>query len=69
MSHTDMGITGATTGSFILFENGVGRNRLVLRLPDLNLLFYILRDFRRTIGGNIADLGRVGKSGNALRLP
>ena len=30
MSHTDMGIVGATTDTFILFENGVGRNRLVL---------------------------------------
>jgi hypothetical protein len=30
MSHTDMGIAGATTDSFILFENGVRRNRLVL---------------------------------------
>jgi len=30
MSHTDMGIVGATTDSFILFENGVRRNRLVL---------------------------------------
>jgi hypothetical protein len=29
MSHTDMGIVGATTDSFILFENGVRRNRLV----------------------------------------
>jgi transposase InsO family protein len=26
-------------------------------------------EFRRTIGGNIADLGRVGKSGSALSLP
>jgi hypothetical protein len=26
-------------------------------------------EFRRTIGGNIADLGRVGKSGSALPLP
>jgi hypothetical protein len=32
MSHTDMGIIGATTNSFILLENGVGRNRLVLPL-------------------------------------
>jgi len=30
MSHTDMGIVGATIDSFILFENGVWRNRLVL---------------------------------------
>jgi hypothetical protein len=30
MSHTDMGIVGATTDTFILFENGVSRNRLVL---------------------------------------
>jgi hypothetical protein len=30
MSHTDMGIVGATTDSFILFENGVRRNRQVL---------------------------------------
>ena len=30
MSHTDIGIVGATTGSFILFENGVRRNRLAL---------------------------------------
>jgi hypothetical protein len=30
MSPTDMGIVGATTDSFILFENGVRRNRLVL---------------------------------------
>ena len=30
MSHPDMGIVGATTDSFILFENGVRRNRLVL---------------------------------------
>jgi hypothetical protein len=29
MSHTDMGIVGATTDSFILFENGVRRNRRV----------------------------------------
>jgi hypothetical protein len=29
MSPTDMGIVGATTDSFILFENGVRRNRLV----------------------------------------
>jgi len=27
MSHTDMGIAGATTDTFILFENGVRRNR------------------------------------------
>jgi hypothetical protein len=30
MSHTDMAIVGAATDSFILFENGVRRNRLVL---------------------------------------
>jgi hypothetical protein len=30
MSHPDMGIVGAMTNSFILFENGVGRNRVVL---------------------------------------
>src|SRR3979409_2154950 len=30
MSHPDMGIVGATTDTFILFENGVRRNRLVL---------------------------------------
>jgi hypothetical protein len=30
LSHTGIGIVGATTGSFILFENGVRRNRLVL---------------------------------------
>jgi hypothetical protein len=30
MSHTDMGIVGATPDTFILFENGVRRNRLVL---------------------------------------
>jgi len=30
MSHTDMGIAGATTDRCILFENGVRRNRLVL---------------------------------------
>jgi hypothetical protein len=30
MSHTDMGVVGATTDTFILFENGVRRNRLVL---------------------------------------
>jgi len=30
MSHTDTGIVGATTDTFILFENGVRRNRLVL---------------------------------------
>jgi hypothetical protein len=30
MSHTDMGIVGATMDSFILFENGARRNRLVL---------------------------------------
>jgi hypothetical protein len=30
MSHTDMGIVGATNDTFILFENGVRRNRLVL---------------------------------------
>jgi hypothetical protein len=35
MSHTDMGIVGATTDSFILFENGVRRNRLVL--PGLSV--------------------------------
>ena len=29
ISHTDMGIVGATTDTFILFENGVRRNRLV----------------------------------------
>ena len=34
MSHTDMGIVGATTYTFILFENGVRRNRLVL--PELS---------------------------------
>lgn len=33
MPHTDMGIVGATTDSFILFENGLGRNRLVLHFP------------------------------------
>jgi len=26
MSHSDMGIVGATTDTFILFENGVRRN-------------------------------------------
>ena len=30
VSHPDMGIVGATTDSFILFENGAMRNRLVL---------------------------------------
>jgi hypothetical protein len=30
MSHIDMGIVGATTDTFILFENGVRRNRRVL---------------------------------------
>jgi hypothetical protein len=38
MSHPDMGIVGATTDTFILFENGVRRNRLVLHrlvLPGL----------------------------------
>ena len=30
ISHTDMGIAGATIDTFILFENGVRRNRLVL---------------------------------------
>jgi hypothetical protein len=30
MSHTDMGIAGAMTDTFILFENGVRRNGLVL---------------------------------------
>jgi hypothetical protein len=30
MSHPDMGIVGATTDTFILFENDVRRNRLVL---------------------------------------
>jgi len=30
MSHTDMGIVGATTDSFILVEKGVRRNRLLL---------------------------------------
>ena len=30
MSHTDMGIVGATIDTFIFFENGVRRNRLVL---------------------------------------
>jgi hypothetical protein len=30
MSHTGMGIVGTTTDTFIIFENGVGRNRLVL---------------------------------------
>jgi len=30
MSHPDMGIVGAMIDSFILFENGVRRNRLVL---------------------------------------
>jgi hypothetical protein len=30
MSHTDMGIVGATTDGFILFENGDTRNQLVL---------------------------------------
>jgi hypothetical protein len=30
MSHTDMGIVGATTDTFILFENGVRRNQLAL---------------------------------------
>jgi hypothetical protein len=30
MSHPDMGIGGTTTDTFILFENGVRRNRLAL---------------------------------------
>jgi hypothetical protein len=30
MSHTDTGIVSATTDTFILFENGARRNRLVL---------------------------------------
>ncbi len=30
MPHTDIGIVGATTDSFILFENSVRRNRLAL---------------------------------------
>jgi hypothetical protein len=29
-SHLDLGRAGATTDTFILFENGVGRNRPVL---------------------------------------
>jgi hypothetical protein len=41
MSHADIGIVGAATDGFILFENGLGRNRLVLRFPDLNLLRFI----------------------------
>jgi hypothetical protein len=34
---------------------------LNMNLPD--------DDLRRTIGGNIAELGRVGKGGSALPLP
>jgi len=34
MSHPDMGIVGAMIDSFILFENGVRRNRL--GLPGLS---------------------------------
>ena len=40
-----------------------------LDVPDLNPNIRPVSDFRRTIGGNIADLRRVGKSGSALSLP
>jgi hypothetical protein len=45
MSHTDMGIVGATTDTFILFENGVRRNLSLSetlsgwRLTEAMLLF------------------------------
>jgi hypothetical protein len=35
----------------------------------LNLPFDKFSEVRRTIGGNIADLRRVGKSGSGLSLP
>jgi hypothetical protein len=34
MSHTDMGIVGATTDTFILFENGVRRNLSLSQGPS-----------------------------------
>jgi hypothetical protein len=38
MSHPDMGLVGATTGTCILFENGVRRNRLVLAERDFSIV-------------------------------
>jgi hypothetical protein len=38
-----------------------------LRLPDLNLPMISFRAFRQTIGENIADSDRVGKSGALIR--
>jgi hypothetical protein len=37
-----------------------------LRVPDLNLPFDKFLSLGGTIGGNIADLCRVGKSGSCL---
>jgi len=54
MSHTDMGIVGATTDTFILFENGVRRNLSLSetlsgwRLTEAMLLFN--EDLFRLIG-------------------
>jgi hypothetical protein len=54
MSHTDMGIVGATTDTFILFENGVRRNLSLSetlsgwRLTEAMLLFK--EDLFRLIG-------------------
>jgi hypothetical protein len=40
----------------------------VVALSALNLPFDKFSEFKCTIGGNIADLRRVGKSGSALSL-
>ena len=60
MSHTDMGIVGTTTDTFILFENGVRRNRLVL--PGLsNAADHMPSVARPSLGWNDALLpGGVG---------
>jgi hypothetical protein len=51
MSHTDMGIVGATTDTFILFENGVRRNRAQVNLvpADHGLLHIALAAIRHLL--------------------
>jgi hypothetical protein len=53
MSHTDMGIVGATNDSFILFENDVRRNRLVL--PGLSNAADHFRLRSLSYGGQVAN--------------
>jgi hypothetical protein len=62
MSHPDMGIVGATTDTFILFENDVRRNRLVLpRIVEFGWKF--------GFGFLVGDVSRHKIVGRRINLP